>query len=173
MKHFRCFRIPERGNPHTTFPNVLTRVRVNGGGGMEDKNGRADMGDQPVSELVKQLSDQTTTLVRKEVELAKAELAEKGKKAGLGAGMFGGAGFFGFFAFGGLTATFILALTTAVSPWLAALIVTVVYGAIAGVLALQGKKKVQEAGPPVPERAVDSTKEDVAWVKTRAKSARQ
>jgi uncharacterized membrane protein YqjE len=137
------------------------------------ENNKADMRDESVSELVKQLSEQTTTLVRKEVELAKAELAEKGKKAGLGAGMFGGAGFVGFFAFGGLTATFILALTTAVSPWLAALIVTVVYGAIAGVLALQGKKKVQEATPPVPERAVDSTREDVAWVKTRANSARQ
>jgi tetrahydromethanopterin S-methyltransferase subunit C len=86
--------------------------------------------------------------------------------------MFGGAGLFGFFAFGCLTATFILALATAVAPWLAALIVTVVYGAIAGVLALQGKNKVQEATPPVPERAVDSTKEDVEWVKTRAKSAR-
>jgi uncharacterized membrane protein YqjE len=168
-----CFRIPEPGIRIPPVQNVLTGARVNRGGGMEDKNGRADIGDQPVSELVKQLSDQTTTLVRKEVELAKAELAEKGKKAGLGAGMFGGAGFFGFFAFGGLTATFILALTTAVSPWLAALIVTAVYGAIAGVLALQGKKKVKEAGPPVPERAVDSTKEDVAWVKTRAKSARQ
>jgi stage V sporulation protein SpoVS len=60
-----------------------------------------------------------------------------------------------------------------VEPWIAALIVTAVYGAIAGLLALQGKNKVQQAGPPVPEQAVDSTKEDVAWVKTRAKSARQ
>jgi hypothetical protein len=87
--------------------------------------------------------------------------------------MFGGAGLFGFFAFAGLTATFILALATVVEPWIAALIVTVVYAAIAGVLALQGKNKVQEAGPPVPEQAVDSTKEDLAWVKTKAKSARQ
>ncbi|MFL5832559.1 MAG: phage holin family protein, partial [Solirubrobacterales bacterium] len=83
------------------------------------------------------------------------------------------AGLFGFFAFAALTATLILALATAVAPWLAALIVTVLYGAIAGVLALQGQNKVQEATPPVPERAVDSTKEDVAWVKTRAKSARE
>jgi uncharacterized membrane protein YqjE len=140
---------------------------------MTEDNGRTDLRDQPVSELVKQLSDQTTTLVRQEVELAKAELAEKGKKAGMGAGMFGGAGLFGLFAFGALTATLILALATVVAPWLAALIVTVVYGAIAAVLALQGKSKVQEATPPVPEQAVDSTKEDVAWVKTRAKSARQ
>jgi uncharacterized membrane protein YqjE len=140
---------------------------------MADGNGQTNQQDRPVGELVKELSEQTSTLVRKEVELAKAELAEKGKKAGLGAGMFGGAGLFGFFAFAGLTATFILALSEAVAPWLAALIVTVVYGAIAGVLALQGKNKVKEAGPPVPEAAVDSTKEDVAWIKTRAKSARE
>jgi uncharacterized membrane protein YqjE len=140
---------------------------------MAENNGPTDTRDQPVSELVKQLSDQTTMLVRQEVELAKAELAEKGKKAGIGAGMFGGAGLFGVFAFGALTATLILALSEAVTAWLAALIVTVVYGAIAGVLALKGKNKVQEAGPPVPEAAVDSTKEDVAWIKTRAKSARE
>ena len=140
---------------------------------MAEHNGDRELRDQPVGDLVKQLSEQTTELVRKEVELAKAELAEKGKRAGIGAGMFGGAGLFGFFAFAGLTATFILALVTVVEPWIAALIVTVVYGAIAGVLALQGKNKVQQAGPPVPEQAVDSTKEDVAWVKTRAKSARQ
>jgi uncharacterized membrane protein YqjE len=140
---------------------------------MAEHNGSTERPDQPVSELVKQLSEQTSTLVRKEVELAKAELAIKGKKAGAGAGMFGGAGLFGFFAFAGLTATFILALATAVAPWLAALIVTAVYSAVAGVLALQGRNKVQEATPPVPERALDSTKEDVAWVKTRAKSARQ
>jgi uncharacterized membrane protein YqjE len=140
---------------------------------MPEDNGHPELRDQPVGELMKQLSDQTTTLVRKEVELAKAELAVKGKKAGIGAGMFGGAGLVGFFAFAALTTTFILALATAVAPWLAALIVTVVYGAVAGVMALQGRNKVKDAVPPVPERAVDSTKEDVAWVKTRAKSARQ
>src|SRR3954451_25223101 len=139
---------------------------------MAEGNGQTDQRDRAVGELVKELSEQTSLLVRQEVELAKAELAEKGKKAGAGAGMFGGAGLFGFFAFAALTATFILALATADAPWLAALIVTVVYGAVAGVLALQGKNKVRDATPPVPERAVDSTKEDVAWVKTRAKSAR-
>jgi uncharacterized membrane protein YqjE len=140
---------------------------------MAEHNGQTELRDRPVGDLMKDLSEQTSTLVHKEVELAKAELAEKGKKAGAGAGMFGGAGLFGFFAFAGLTATLILALATVVEPWIAALIVTVVYGAIAGVLALQGKNKVQEATPPVPERALDSTKEDVAWVKTKAKSARQ
>ena len=140
---------------------------------MPERNGQNELRDRPVGDLMKDLSEQTSTLVRKELELAKAELQVKGKRAGIGAGMFGGAGLFGFFAFAALTATFILALAEAVAPWLAALIVTVVYGAIAGVLALQGRNKVKEATPPVPERAVESTKEDVEWVKTRAKSARE
>ena len=103
-----------------------------------------------VAELVRQLSEQTSRLARKEVELAKAELAVKGKRAGIGAGMFGGAGLFGFYALGALIVTGILALATAVAAWLAALIVTVLLGAIVGMLALQGKTKVQQATPPVP-----------------------
>jgi tetrahydromethanopterin S-methyltransferase subunit C len=126
-----------------------------------------------VAELVKQLSEHTSRLARQEVELAKAELAVKGKRAGLGAGMFGGAGVFGFYALGALTATAILGLASAVAAWLAALIVTVVLGVIAGVLALQGKNKVQQATPPVPEQATESVKEDVQWAKTRAQRARQ
>lgn len=128
--------------------------------------------DDSTAELLRRLSEQTTLLARQEVELAKLELAEKGKKAGTGAGMFGGAGALGLYALGALTAAAILALATAVAPWLAALIVAVVYGAIAGVLALSGKNKVQAATPPVPEQAIDSTKEDVRWAKTRATSAR-
>jgi uncharacterized membrane protein YqjE len=129
--------------------------------------------DRPVGELLKELSEQTTTLVRQELELAKLELTEKGKKAGIGAGMFGGAGIVGFYAVGALTACLILALATAVDGWLAALIVASVYGAVAGVLALSGKSKVQQAVPPVPEQAVDSVKEDVQWTKSRAKQARK
>ena len=128
--------------------------------------------DRPTSELMRELTDQTTALVRKEIELAKVELAEKGKKAGVGAGMFGAAALLGVGAFAALTACAILALATLLEGWLAALIVAVVYAAIAGVLALRGKKQVKEATPPVPERAVDSTKEDLEWVKTRAKSGR-
>jgi hypothetical protein len=139
---------------------------------MSDFNGPSDARDRPIAELMKDLSDQTTTLVRKELELAKAELAEKGKKAGVGAGMFGGAGLLGVFAFGALTACIVLALATAIAAWLAALIVAVVYGAIAGVLALRGRTQVRRATPPIPEQAVDSTKEDVEWVKTRAKASR-
>ena len=132
-----------------------------------------DLRDRPTGDLLKQLSDQSTTLVRQEIELAKLEFREKGKKAGLGAGMFGGAGLFGLYAVGALTATIILALATFLPGWVAALIVAVVYGAIAGILALRGRSQVKEATPPMPEQAVETTKEDVRWVKTRAKSARQ
>jgi uncharacterized membrane protein YqjE len=131
-----------------------------------------DLREHGTGELLRELSDHTTTLVRQEIELAKAELGEKGKKAGLGAGMFGGAGLFGVFAFAALTTCIIVALDSAMPLWLAALIVAVVYGAIAAVLALQGRNKVQEAGPPVPEQATESVKEDVEWAKTKAKSGR-
>src|SRR6187431_1439458 len=130
-------------------------------------------GERPVGDLVKEATEQAQTLVRQEIELAKAELSEKGKKAGIGAGMFGGAGLFGLFAFGALTAAFIGAVDLAVPFWAAALIVAAVYGAIAGVLALTGKNKVQEASPPVPEQAVDNVKEDVAWTKQRAQAGRR
>jgi uncharacterized membrane protein YqjE len=128
--------------------------------------------ERPTAELMRELADETTALVRKEIELAKLELTQKGKKAGVGAGMFGAAGLFGWGAFAALTACVILALDKAVAGWLAALIVAVVYAAIAGVLALRGRTKVKEATPPVPERAVDSTKEDMEWIKTQAKSGR-
>jgi uncharacterized membrane protein YqjE len=131
-----------------------------------------DLREHGTGELLKQLSDHTTTLVRQEIELAKAELGEKGKQAGLGAGMFGGAGLFGVFALAALTTCIIVALDSAMPLWLAALIVAVVYGAIGAVLALQGRNKVQQAGPPVPEQATESVKEDVQWAKTQAKSGR-
>ena len=139
---------------------------------MREHNGSA-LQDQPVADLVRQLTEQTKTLARQEIELAKAELTEKGKKAGMGAGMFGGAGLFGFFAFAVLTACLVLALATAMEPWLAALIVAALYGAIAGVLALSGSKQVQEAAPAVPEQTVETVKEDVEWTKQRAQAGRR
>ena len=139
---------------------------------MPQRNGDPELRDRSTADLLKKLSDQTTTLVRREIDLAKAELAEKGKKAGLGAGMFGGAGLFGVGAFAALTTCLIAALDSAMPLWLAALIVAVIYGAVAAVLALTGKVKVQEAGPPVPEQAIESTKEDVEWAKTRARSGK-
>jgi uncharacterized membrane protein YqjE len=133
----------------------------------------ADLRDRPVAELLKELSSQTSTLVRQELELAKAEMAEKGKRAGLGAGMFGGAGLFGLLALGALTACLIAALATGMEVWLAALIVAVVYAAVAGVLALLGRQKTREATPPAPEQAIESTKEDVQWAKSHMRSARR
>jgi uncharacterized membrane protein YqjE len=135
--------------------------------------GDNELRDRSTAELLKRLSEETTTLVKQEVELAKAELQEKGKRAGVGAGMFGGAGLFGVTAFAALTACVIAALDLAMALWLAALIVAVVYAAVAGVLALTGKQKVKEATPPVPEQAAESVKEDVEWAKTRARSGKR
>jgi uncharacterized membrane protein YqjE len=125
-----------------------------------------------VAELVKQLSEQSSALARKEVELAKLEVTEKAKRTGIGAGMFGGAGLLGVAALGALTACFILALNLAVAGWAAALIVAGIYALIASGLAITGKSNLQKGTPPAPQQAVESTKEDVAWVKDRAKSAR-
>jgi len=130
-----------------------------------------DARDRPVGELMRELSTQTSTLVRKELELARAELTEKGKQAGIGAGMFGGAGVFAVLTLGLLAATLVAALDTAMPLWLAALIVTALYAAVAGVLALVGRSKTQEATPPVPEQAIESTKEDVQWAKSQTRSA--
>ena len=139
---------------------------------MTDYRGPTDAGDRPVGELLKQLSDQTATLVRQEMELARAELVEKGKQAGIGAGAFGGASLVGIFGLQALTATLILALATAMDAWLAALIVSAAYLLVAGVLALVGKSRVERATPPVPERTQESVREDVEEVKTRARSGR-
>ena len=128
---------------------------------------------ESTGELLKQFSQDASTLIRKELQLAKAELTEKGRQAGKGAGMFGGAGVFGLGAFGALTAFLILVLAEAMDAWVAALIVTAVYGAIAGVLALQGKQKVEDAGPPQPEQTIETVKEDVQWAKRQPESVRR
>jgi uncharacterized membrane protein YqjE len=132
-----------------------------------------ELSDRSVSDLLKQASDQTATLVHQELELAKAELTTKGKQVGVGAGMFGGAGVFGLYAFGALTAAIILALGLAMTGWLAALIVAVVYAAIAGGLALQGKRRVKAGAPPMPEQTVQSVKADVQSTKDHVKEGRQ
>ena len=129
-----------------------------------------DLREEGLPDLLKRLSNETTTLVKQELDLAKAEMAEKGKKAGKGAGMFGGAGLLGLGAFGALTTFLIALLATAMATWVAALIVAVVYGAIAGVLALQGKNKIQEAAPPAPQQTVETLKEDAEWAKTQMRS---
>ena len=135
--------------------------------------GAVDQRDQSIGELLKQLSQETTTLVRQELELAKAEMAQKAKQAGVGAGMFGGAGVAALLGLAGLTVAAIAGLDAAMPLWLAALIVGLVWLAVAGVLALQGKRKVQAATPPLPQQTQESVKEDVEWAKTRAKSAKR
>jgi hypothetical protein len=125
-----------------------------------------------MAELSGDLARQMTALVHHEIELAKAEMTQKGKRAGFGAGMFGAAGVLAAFGFGCVTACFVAALQLGMSVWLAALIVGLVYVAGAGILALLGRRQISAATPPVPAEAVVSTKEDVAWLKTQAKSAR-
>jgi uncharacterized membrane protein YqjE len=136
-----------------------------------DTNGQ-DLREESIAELVKRLADQTNTLVKQEIELAKAELSEKGKIAGAGAGMLGAAALVGLLAAGALTAFLIALLQTAVNhTWLAALIVAVIYAALAIPLALRGRDRIREATPPAPEKTIESVKEDVEWAKTRTRSA--
>ena len=134
---------------------------------------RADeLHDRSIGELLKQLANETTTLVRQELDLAKAEMREKAGKAGPGFGMWGAAGVTALLALGSLTAFVILALDGAMPNWLAALIVGLVYGAIAGVLYVRGKHRVEEAGSPVPEKTIETVKEDVQWAKHPTTSAK-
>ena len=125
--------------------------------------------ESSAGELVKQLTEQTKTLVQQEMRLAKAELQEKGKKVGIGAGLFGAGGLVAFFGAAALIVALVLGLSTALAPWLSALIVGVLLLAVAGGAALMGKKQVEQATPPVPEQTVETVKEDVQHVKRRAK----
>jgi membrane protein len=126
--------------------------------------------DKPLGELVQDLSRQTSSLIRQEMRLAQAELTEKGKHAGKGASMFGGAGAVALYGVGALVAAAILGLATVLEPWIAAAAIGVTLLVVAGVLALTGKKELEEAGPPKPEQAIDSVQRDIETVKARAKS---
>lgn len=121
-----------------------------------------------VAELVKKASEQTALLVRQEIELGKLEITEKAKHAGIGAGAFGAAGVCALYGVGAGIATIIIALATAMDTWLAALITTVALFAVAGVLALFGKKQTEQAVPPVPEETVESVQEDIDTIKARS-----
>lgn len=125
-----------------------------------------ELGSDPtLGALVHDMTQQMSTLVRDEMRLAQAEMTQKGKKAGIGIGLFSGAGLLAFFGLAALISTAILALALALPAWLAALIVTVVLFAVAGVLAMQGKKNVSKATPAMPEQALAGIKEDVATAK--------
>jgi uncharacterized membrane protein YqjE len=128
-----------------------------------------ELSERSAGELVKQLSQQTAELVRKEMSLAQVELQEKGKRAGIGAGMFGGAGVVALYGVGAVVAAVIMLVATAIEPWVSALIVGVVLLASAGVVALLGRRQVEQATPPKPERAMESMQHDVEYVKERAR----
>jgi hypothetical protein len=127
--------------------------------------------DRPTAELIRDLSQQTGDLIRHEFELAKVEMSDKGKSYGMAAGMFGGAGAATLLALGSLTACAIAALATGMATWLAALIVTAVWAAVAGALALSGKSEAEHASPAIPEQTIETVKEDVTWAKTQTRSA--
>lgn len=137
---------------------------------MSMREGEAEKRQESVSELIKDLSRDISDLVRQEIELARAEMMEKGKKAGMGAGMFGGAALMGAAAVGGSMATIVIVLDLWMPLWLAALITTVVYAAVAAVLAMRGRDELRQTGTPIPEKTKESVKEDIQWAKTRAQS---
>jgi uncharacterized membrane protein YqjE len=137
---------------------------------MDEGGVREDLRERGMGDLVKELSGQVSVLMRQEIELARTEATEKAKKAGVGAGMLGGAGVAALLMLGSLTAFLILVLALAMPNWAAALIVTGVWAVVAGVLALLGREKVREVRTPVPEKTVETMKEDVEWLKDPTRS---
>jgi uncharacterized membrane protein YqjE len=125
-----------------------------------------DPRDASLGELVARMSEQTSRLIRDELRLAQAEMTAKGKAAGIGAGLFGGAGVFGFFGLACLITAAILALAGPVPDWLAAVTVAIALFVVAGIAALIGKREVSAATPPVPEQAVQGVKQDVQTLKS-------
>ena len=136
---------------------------------MQNEN---ELRDRPLGEVAKNLTRDVSLLVRQEIELAKAEMAQKGRTAAPGIGMFGGAGIVALCAAGALTAFAVLVFSIFLPEWAAALIVGAVLAAVAVALVRQGKERVAEAGKPIPEQTIETVKEDVEWTKTRASSAR-
>jgi uncharacterized membrane protein YqjE len=129
-----------------------------------------DARERPIGELVKELSSQTSALVRQEIELARAELQQKGKLAGKGVGMLGGAAVGGLLALGALTAALIALLDKAMATWVAALIVMALWAVLAAALAKAGQKSLQRATPPAPQ-TIETVKEDIQWAKNPTGSA--
>jgi uncharacterized membrane protein YqjE len=121
--------------------------------------------DRSAAELIKQVSEQTSKLVRQEIALARLEIREKIKHLGIGAGMLGAAAFCALFGAATLVAALVLALATAMDGWLAALVVAVVLLGGAGIMALGGKRQIAQATPPTPEQAVENVHEDIEEVK--------
>ena len=132
-----------------------------------------ELRERSIAELMRQLSEETATLVRQEIDLAKAEVTVKAKRGGLGAGALGAAGLIGLYSLAALTACLIAALAVALPVWAAALIVTGVFAPIAGGLALVGRRQLSAAMPPTPVATVDTVKEDARWARTRWRFGRR
>jgi len=143
---------------------------ANAAGTVDASAGTTDARERPIGELVKDLSSQTSTLVRQEIELARAELQQKGKVAGKGAGMLAGGAVAGLLALGALTAAMIALLDRAMATWVAALIVMALWAIVALVLAKSGQKALKQATPPAPQ-TVETVKEDIQWAKNPTGSA--
>jgi hypothetical protein len=129
-----------------------------------------DARERPIGELVKDLSQQTSTLVRQEIELARAELQQQGKVAGKGVGMLLGAAVAGLLALGALSAALIALLDKAMATWVAALIVMALWAVLAAVVAKAGQKSLRQATPPAPQ-TIETVKEDIQWAKNQTGSA--
>ncbi len=163
---------PESVNSASLIVDQPGRPGQSGQSGRRATPGGGESDEKALAELLKDLSEQTTNLVHQEVELAKAEMSVKGKLVAAGAALLAAAGVLGFLAVAALVACAIVGLSEALPVWLAALMVAVVVGGVAGVLAWVGKSTALRGSPPVPEEALESTKEDVEWLKIPAKSAK-
>ncbi len=141
---------------------------------MSTANGNtSDLRERPIGEIASELTRDLSLLVRQELELAKAEMAEKGRVAAPGLGMLGGAGVAGLMAAGAIAASSILVLSIFLPEWFAALLVGAVLAAAAYLLVKRGKAQVKKAGVPIPEQTIETVKEDLEWAKARATSARK
>jgi hypothetical protein len=140
---------------------------------IHEERTRPGVDHRSTAELVRLASEQFSHLVRDELRLAQAELARKGRHAGIGAGLFGGAGLIALYGVAALLATIVLILAMVMPAWLATLIVAVVLLAAAGVMAMIGRKQVKQATPPMPKSAVESVKEDIETVTEAVKEGKE
>ena len=132
-----------------------------------------DLHERPIGEVASALTRDLSLLIRQELELAKAEMRQKGRIALPGLGMMGAAGVVGLLAAGALTAFVILLLSLVLDEWLAALLTALALAGVAAALALAGKERVEEVGSPLPEQTIETIKEDAEWMKEQARSARR
>jgi uncharacterized membrane protein YqjE len=146
---------------------AAARDAVSGAAGAADAEA---LKEQPTGELVKRMAEDTSRLVRAELQLAKVEMTEKGRELGKAGGLLGTAAVTGLLALGTLTAFLVMLLDGVLANWLAALIVGVVWGTVAAITGLKGRNKAREAGAPVPDETINDVKEDVAWLQHRTRS---